>query len=123
VEDRGNFDHNEWSVSTIWTRFECSSPNMLHINVLHASLTLILEESIESISRIILNNTSLLNDIIDNISMLILIYTTEIPRMSGIVTFIQCRRYFKQKAVCPPDGIRRLRPEKWWGKTTIPRMR
>ncbi len=56
----GNFDRIEWSVSTIGTRFECSSHNMLGINVLHASLILILEESTESISRYNISNVSLL---------------------------------------------------------------
>ena len=105
VEDRSNFDRNEWSVSTIGTRLECSSPNMFGIHILHASLTLILEESIELISRIFLKYTLYLTVFINNISILILIYITEIQRTPGIVTFIQCRRYFKQKAVCPSDRL------------------
>ena len=75
MEDRGNFDRNEWSVSTIGTRFECGNPYVLGIHVLHPILTLILEQSIKSISRIILNNEALLIDIINYISIFNVIIT------------------------------------------------
>ncbi len=87
VQDRGNFDRTDWQISTTGTRFECGSPNMLGIHGLHASLSLIQEIGLDFISRNILNNTSLLIDNINNISIINVISNTESPRRSGVVTF------------------------------------
>ncbi len=86
VQDAGDFEQHDWQPATTARRFECGSPNMLGIHGLEASLSLIREIGIESISRKIINNTSyLINKLKYNR------YTLATPeatnRRSGIVTF------------------------------------
>ncbi|MCP3670843.1 MAG: aminotransferase class V-fold PLP-dependent enzyme [Gammaproteobacteria bacterium] len=87
VQDRGNFDRTDWQISASGTRFECGSPNMLGIHGLHASLSLIQDIGIDTISRNIFNNTSLLIEYIGVSSIINVISSTELQRRSGIVTF------------------------------------
>ncbi len=87
VERRGDYDAIEWRPSPTATRFECGSPNMIGIHALEASLSLIREVGMATISRKILKNTSLLIDLINNISGSKLLSPTEEKRRSGIVTF------------------------------------
>ena len=87
VQDRGNFDHSDWSISTSGTRFECGSPNMLGIHALHASLSLIQDIGIETISRNIINNSGLLIELTDNFTIINVISSKGPGRISGIVTF------------------------------------
>ncbi|MCP4090946.1 MAG: aminotransferase class V-fold PLP-dependent enzyme [Gammaproteobacteria bacterium] len=87
VQDLGNFDRTDWEISPSGTRFECGSPNLLGIHGLHASLSLIQEIGIDTISRNIFNNTSLLIEYIGVSSNINVISNTESQRRSGIVTF------------------------------------
>lgn len=87
LQDRGDFDRTDWSVSTSGTRFECGSPNMLGIHALHASISIIDEIGVATISRMIINNTRLLIDIINNIPSINLLSSTDNARISGIVSF------------------------------------
>jgi selenocysteine lyase/cysteine desulfurase len=64
VEHRGDYDRLDWQPATDARRFECGSPNMLGIHGLHASLSLLLEVGIESVSRCIQRNTDYLYDLI-----------------------------------------------------------
>ncbi len=86
VQDRGNFDRNDWSISTSGTRFECGSPNMLGIHALHASLSLIKDIGMDAISRNIINNSLLIVDLISNYTNISVISSQDPERMSGIVT-------------------------------------
>lgn len=87
VQNRGDFDRTDWSISTSGSRFECGSPNMLGIHALHASLSIINEIGIENISRLVINNAKELIEIISNTPSLNLISSTDDRRFSGIVTF------------------------------------
>jgi len=87
VAHPGNYDSTEWTPSPTATRFECGSPNMLGIHALHASLSLIREIGLNTISRNIIKNTSLLIELIDNIDGSTLLSPRNQARQSGIVTF------------------------------------
>lgn len=51
VADRGNYDRKDWQPAADATRFECGSPNMLGAHALNASLGLLLEIGIDTISE------------------------------------------------------------------------
>ncbi|VAX06969.1 Cysteine desulfurase [hydrothermal vent metagenome] len=112
VDRPGNYDSTEWMPSSTATRFECGSPNTLGIHALHASLSLIREIGLDNISRNIINNTSLLVELIDNIDDAILLSPRDRARQSGIVTFsIQgqdhaalYRRLMENGVICAQRG-------------------
>ncbi|MCF6355188.1 MAG: aminotransferase class V-fold PLP-dependent enzyme [Candidatus Polarisedimenticolaceae bacterium] len=87
VDRPGDYDSTEWRPSPTATRFECGSPNMLGIHALQASLSLIEEVGLETISNNIANNVSLLIELIDGIDRSTLLSPREQRRQSGIVTF------------------------------------
>ncbi|MDX1451531.1 MAG: aminotransferase class V-fold PLP-dependent enzyme [Oleiphilaceae bacterium] len=60
VKQRGNYDLHEWEPANDATRFECGSPNMLGAQVLNASLGLLLDVGIDSISKAIQGHTEYL---------------------------------------------------------------
>lgn len=86
VEAAGDFNRTEWRPASTATRFECGSPNMVGIHALYASLSLLLEIGIETISADIFRNTSILIDLIDE-NALELLSPRAPRRRSGIVTF------------------------------------
>ncbi len=87
VQDPGDFARSDWSISASGTRFECGSPNMLGIHALHASLSIINEIGVETITRKIINNIRLLIEISTNIPAINVISSMDPERMSGIFTF------------------------------------
>jgi selenocysteine lyase/cysteine desulfurase len=87
VKDVGNYAEKDWQISETAQRFECGSPNMLGIHALSASLSLIEEIGIETISNNIINNSSYIIDNINNINDTCFISPTEKPYYAGIVTF------------------------------------
>lgn len=87
VKQPGNYDSTEWAPSPTATRFECGSPNTLGAHALHASLSLIKEVGLEEIARIILNNVSLLIELINKHEGAELLSPRDEARQSGIVTF------------------------------------
>jgi len=87
VEDFLNFDNKNWEIAKNGRRFECGSPNMLGIHGLHASLSLILEVGIESISHDIEQKINLLMTGLKNIPGTHIITPTDPKRRCGIVTF------------------------------------
>lgn len=87
VDAMGDYDRHDWQPASTARRFECGSPNMLGVHVLHASLSLLLEVGLENVSRNILSKTSYLIVYIKNNERLELISMDEAKRRSGIVSF------------------------------------
>jgi len=86
VEEAGDFERSDWQPAASARRFECGSPNLLGAHALHASLGLLHEVGIETISR---NIQGLCDRIIEHIDAAG--YELLTPRESrlraGIVTF------------------------------------
>lgn len=57
VEDVGDYDRQDWEPAKSARRFECGSPNMLTIHALSASLSLLLETSIDRVAAQIRDNS------------------------------------------------------------------
>lgn len=86
VEAMGDYDSRDWRPADSARRFECGSPNMLGIHALHASVGLLLETGIESISDNISRNISYLIDNITDVGGVVR-SETGLRRRAGIVTF------------------------------------
>ena len=86
VERAGDFERRDWSPAHSARRFECGSPNMLGIHALQASLSLILEQGVDSMEQRILANTRCMIDEVDRRKFLLLSPRSE-ERRSGILTF------------------------------------
>jgi cysteine desulfurase/selenocysteine lyase len=87
VEHAGDYNRSDWQPAHTARRFECGSPNMLGIHILNASLGLLLEYGLESVSRILDRNVSYL---IENTKIMqeIEVLSATLPaRRSGIFTF------------------------------------
>ena len=87
VEHHGDYDSKEWQIAKSARRFECGSPNMLGIHGLQASLSLLLEIGIETISQRL---TRIVQRFVNGISsndQLTLISPQEPERHSGIIAF------------------------------------
>ncbi len=102
TENMHDFDSLDWQPARSARRFECGSPNMLGVIGLNASLSLLLEIGMQTISTNVLKNTSYLIDIINDSHNLKLISSTHRQRQSGIVTFTH-------NTVSPSDMFRYLR--------------
>jgi selenocysteine lyase/cysteine desulfurase len=87
VKNVGDYAAKDWEVADSAQRFECGSPNMLGIHAFSASLSLIEEIGIETISRNIINNSIYIIDNIKNINSLKFISPIDEPHLAGIVTF------------------------------------
>jgi selenocysteine lyase/cysteine desulfurase len=83
----GDFDTREWQPSSTATRFECGSPNMLGAHALSASLSLLLEVTLEEVARKILANTEQLLRRIAAEPRLTLATSRDPNRYAGIVSF------------------------------------
>lgn len=92
VEELFAFDSQEWVEASSARRFECGSPNMLCIHALHASLSLLLEVGMETISARILGNTAYLIEQLKQVPGMRIITPEQAGRHAGIVTF------------CPPGA-------------------
>jgi selenocysteine lyase/cysteine desulfurase len=86
VEQAGDFERRDWTPARSARRFECGSPNMLGIHALQASLSLILEQDLESIERRILANTRSVIDEVEQRDFELISPRAE-QRRSGILTF------------------------------------
>jgi cysteine desulfurase / selenocysteine lyase len=87
VEHAGDYSRSDWQPASTARRFECGSPNMLGTQILNASLGLLLEYGLESVSRNIDRNISYL---IENTKIMqdIKPLSPTLPtRRSGIFTF------------------------------------
>jgi cysteine desulfurase/selenocysteine lyase len=92
VRDAGNFDKGSWEVADNARRFECGSPNMLGIQALSASLSLLAEVGIPEIERRVLARTERLFELIRTHDDLELLTSAAPGRYAGIVTFRHRRR-------------------------------
>ena len=73
VEDMSNYDTPLWDVAASARRFECGSPNMLSIHALSASLSLLLEVGIETVSkRVIDRGDYVINKVRENAELALL---------------------------------------------------
>lgn len=112
VEHAGAYDQREWQPANSARRFECGSPNMLGIHALHASLTLLLELGIETVSHLALDNAAYLLAHLGRLEQLELITPTAPDRYAGIVTFclrdsapVHLWRYLSERGVvCAQRG-------------------
>jgi selenocysteine lyase/cysteine desulfurase len=87
VKDVGNYASKDWQIADSAQRFECGSPNMLGIHALSASLSLIEEVGIETISENIIKNSSYIIEFIKQLPNIQFISPIEKPHFAGIVTF------------------------------------
>ncbi len=87
VTNAGDYDQTEWQVATDARRFECGSPNMLGIYALEASLGLIEETGLKTISNNISRNIEYLIENIDNMQSIKLCSPRKPERRAGILTF------------------------------------
>ncbi|MEJ2344478.1 MAG: aminotransferase class V-fold PLP-dependent enzyme [Gammaproteobacteria bacterium] len=88
VEHCGDFDRDEWQPATSARRFECGSPNMLGIHALHASLSVLQEVGIETVSRKVREHSIyLLEKIHKHSDTLQPVTQGPEARLAGIVTF------------------------------------
>jgi selenocysteine lyase/cysteine desulfurase len=86
VESMGEFDRTDWQPAQNARRFECGSPNMLGIHALHASLSLIHEIGLNTISAEISKNAAFVIDQVDAAGFELLT-PREPQKRAGIVTF------------------------------------
>ncbi|QKT04833.1 aminotransferase class V-fold PLP-dependent enzyme [Ectothiorhodospiraceae bacterium 2226] len=86
-EDYLDFDALNWRPARSARRFECGSPNMLGIHAFSASLSLLSEIGLDTVSENVLRNASYLLEAIAAIQGFELITRAERGRHAGIVTF------------------------------------
>lgn len=86
VEALGDFERFDWQPATSARRFECGSANNLGIQALAASVSLLLETGMDSISAAVLENARYLRTQLSKQGAQIL-SPSEPNRHSGIVTF------------------------------------
>jgi cysteine desulfurase/selenocysteine lyase len=87
IENAGDYDTQAWSPALSARKFECGSPNMLGIHGLAASLSVLMEEGMDNVSRLILERTQRLMDLISQEACLELLSSNDPGRLSGIVLF------------------------------------
>jgi cysteine desulfurase/selenocysteine lyase len=86
VEHHNDYERMDWQAARSARRFECGSPNNMGIHALSASLGLIQETGIDSISRKVSNRISYIHDRITELGLESL--TPQAPeRRAGIFTF------------------------------------
>lgn len=83
----GNYDSPEWEISNTATRFEAGSPNMIGIHALDASISLLLEFSMQNIEARVKQNAAYLHEKLDIRNNIKIISRNEESRRSGIVLF------------------------------------
>ena len=87
IERAGDYDRRDWQPARSARRFECGSPNMLGIHALHASLSLLLELGMETVSRLGLDNAAYLLERLARLKQLQVVTPMATDRHAGIVTF------------------------------------
>lgn len=87
IANRGNFDARQWQPAADATRFECGSPNMLGIQALNASLSLLLEIGMGEIERLVRENLDYLFEALGDIPGLRFLTPRDPARRAGILTF------------------------------------
>jgi len=87
VEDFHHFDAIHWRVASSARRFECGSPNQLGIQALSASLSLLSEVGLSTITEKVLDNSQYLMQALAQIPDIIILSPQQPGRYAGIVTF------------------------------------
>lgn len=87
VEGAGDFDRREWQVAASARRFECGSPNMLGVQALQASMSLLREIGVDHIERRVLERAEYLFGAVRRHAALELVTADAAHRYAGIVTF------------------------------------
>lgn len=87
IENAGDYDTKAWSPAQSARKFECGSPNMLGIHGLSASLAVLMEEGMDKVSRLLLERTHRLLELIEREPRLELLSSKDPDRLSGIVLF------------------------------------
>lgn len=87
VENAGDYDTKSWSPALSARKFECGSPNMLGIHGLSASLSVLMEEGMDNVSRLILERTHRIVELVSKDPRLELLSSRKPERLSGIVLF------------------------------------
>ena len=87
VQRAGDFDASDWVVASSARRFEPGSPNMLGIQALNASLSLLEEIGMAEIEARVLSQAKALMDWVTANDDLILLTPVQSQRFAGIVTF------------------------------------
>ncbi|MDQ6996761.1 MAG: aminotransferase class V-fold PLP-dependent enzyme [Mariprofundus sp.] len=90
AERAGDFDASDWTPANAARRFEPGSPNMLGIQALNASLSLLEAVGMAQVESGVLANTGALMTWVNTHPDLALITPTEPGRYAGIVTFRHC---------------------------------
>jgi cysteine desulfurase/selenocysteine lyase len=87
VEAIGDFDRTAWRPAASARRFECGSPNMLAIQALNASLSLLLEVGMETVEKRVLDHSRRLIGALQQLPAAEVITPVAEGRFAGIVTF------------------------------------
>ncbi|MEO1962645.1 MAG: aminotransferase class V-fold PLP-dependent enzyme [Cycloclasticus sp.] len=86
VEDMGNYDATTWEETKTARRFECGSPNMLSIHALSASIGLLVDIGMETVSKNVIERGQYVIDKIQQNSALTLL-TTPDEHGNNIIVF------------------------------------
>jgi selenocysteine lyase/cysteine desulfurase len=86
-EDPADFDPGPWRPARSARRFECGSPNMLGIQALNASLSLLEEIGLDEVERLLMANIAYLRTLLEEVPGLEIATPETAPRRSGIVSF------------------------------------
>ncbi len=87
MKDTHNYENKPWEIHPTARRFECGSPNMLGIQALSASLSLLLETGMESIESLVIERSDYLKETIEANKNLMLLSERNAHLKSGIVIF------------------------------------
>ena len=87
VENHFDFSSHDWNPAASNRRFECGSNNMLGVQALTASLSLLHEIGMNEVERRVTRNAEILIDAIKEHASLELISDPSPGRVAGIVTF------------------------------------
>lgn len=112
VQDRGNYDVKSWQIARDAKRFECGSPNMLAAHALSASLSLLEEVGMETVTYTLLARVHYLEQLLLDHPKVELVTRTDRPLRSGIVTFRHrdmapaalFQHLKEQGVICAPRG-------------------
>ncbi|MCK9606371.1 MAG: aminotransferase class V-fold PLP-dependent enzyme [Methylomonas sp.] len=87
MKDIHNYENVPWEIHPGARRFECGSPNMLGIQALSASLSLLLETGMETVEAKVIERSDYLKAAIADHPQLVLLSNRQSPLKSGIVVF------------------------------------
>ena len=87
MKDIHNYENQPWEVHPTARCFECGSPNMLGIHAFSASLSLLLETSMEAVEALVIERSDYLKKAIGQNEQLLLLSAKQSRLKSGIVIF------------------------------------